>query len=85
MTAADPIRVLTVDDHPVLREGIAAILEAEPDIQLAGEASNGKEAIELFRKLKPDVTLMDLQMPDMSGVEAIAAIRQEFPSAVSSA
>ena len=73
MTTADPIRVLTVDDHPVLREGIAAILEAQPDIQLAGEAGNGKEAIELFRKLKPDVTLMDLQMPEMSGVEAIAA------------
>lgn len=80
MTTADPIRVLTVDDHPVLREGIAAILEAQPDIELAGEAGNGKEAIELFRKLKPDVTLMDLQMPEMSGVEAIAAIRREFPT-----
>ena len=80
MTTADPIRVLTVDDHPVLREGIAAILEAQPDIELAGEAGNGKEAIEWFRKLKPDVTLMDLQMPEMSGVEAIAAIRREFPT-----
>jgi len=80
MTTADPIRVLTVDDHPVLREGIAAILEAQPDIELAGEASNGKEAIELFRKVKPDVTLMDLQMPEMSGVEAIVAIRHEFPT-----
>lgn len=80
MTNADSIRVLAVDDHPVLREGIAAILEAQPDIELAGEASNGKEAIELFRRLRPDVTLMDLQMPDMSGVEAIAAIRQEFPA-----
>lgn len=80
MTTTDPIRVLTVDDHPVLREGIAAILEAQPDIELAGEASNGKEAIELFRKLKPDVTLMDLQMPGMNGVEAITAIRHEFPT-----
>ncbi len=80
MTTSDPIRVLVVDDHPVLREGIAAIFEAESDIELVGEASNGKEAIESFRRLKPDVALMDLQMPDMSGVEAINAIRHEFPT-----
>lgn len=81
MTVNAPIRVLVVDDHPVLREGIAAILEAEPNFQLAGQAGNGKDAIELFRKLRPDVTLMDLQMPEMTGVEIIRAIRQETPNA----
>jgi two-component system, NarL family, response regulator len=75
------IRVLTVDDHQLLREGIAAVLESQEDITLVGEAGNGREAIETFRRLRPDVTLMDLRMPDMSGIEAIVAIRAEFPNA----
>lgn len=75
------IRILTVDDHQLLREGIAAVLEAQEDMTLVGEASSGREAIETFRQLRPDVTLMDLRMPDMSGIEAIAAIRAEFPNA----
>lgn len=76
-----PIRVLVVDDHPLLREGIAALITNQPDIELVAEGSNGHEAIELFRSQLPDVTLMDLQMPDMSGVDAIIAIRGEFPGA----
>jgi len=75
------IRVLTVDDHQLLREGIAAVLEGQPDMVLIGQASNGREAIESFRQHRPDVTLMDLRMPDMSGIEAITAIRAEFPNA----
>jgi two-component system, NarL family, response regulator len=75
------IRVLSVDDHPLIREGIAAILEAEPDMKLVGEATNGREAIEGFRRHRPDVTLMDVRMPDLSGIEAIVRIRSEFPSA----
>jgi DNA-binding NarL/FixJ family response regulator len=75
------IRVLTVDDHQLLREGIAAVLEGQPDMVLVGQASNGREAIEGFRQYRPDVTLMDLRMPDMSGIEAITAIRAEFPNA----
>jgi DNA-binding NarL/FixJ family response regulator len=76
-----PIRVLTVDDHALLREGIAALVKTESDMQLVGEASNGKEAIEKFRVHRPDVTLMDLQMPAMGGIEAIIGIRSEFPNA----
>lgn len=75
------IRILTVDDHQLLREGIAAVLEGQPDMVLIGQASNGREAIESFRRHRPDVTLMDLRMPDMSGIEAITAIRTEFPNA----
>ena len=75
------IKVLAVDDHPLLREGVAAVLEGEGDIELVGEASSGPEAIELFRRHRPDVTLMDLQMPGMSGIEAILAIRAEYPNA----
>ena len=75
------IRVLTVDDHQLLREGIAAVLEGQPDMVLIGQASNGREAIQSFRQHRPDVTLMDLRMPDMSGIEAITAIRAEFPNA----
>ena len=75
------IRVLAVDDHSLLREGIARMLDGQEDITLAGQASNGREAIEAFRRLRPDVTLMDLRMPDMSGIEAIIAIRAESPNA----
>ncbi len=75
------IRVLAVDDHPILMEGIAAILQRHPDIALVGTASNGRAAVELHRRLCPDVTLMDLQMPELNGIDAIKAIRDEFPSA----
>jgi DNA-binding NarL/FixJ family response regulator len=75
------IRILTVDDHQLLREGIAAVLDGQEDMSLVGQASNGQEAIESFRRLRPDVTLMDLRMPDMSGIEAISAIRTEFSDA----
>jgi len=76
-----PIRVLTVDDHALLREGIAALVNVESDMQLVAEASNGQEAIEEFRLHRPDVTLMDLQMPSLNGIEAIIGIRSEFPNA----
>lgn len=76
-----PIRILTVDDHPLLREGIAGVIAGEPDMLLVAEASNGIEAIEAFRTCLPDITLMDLQMPHLSGVEAIAQILKEFPAA----
>ena len=75
------IRVLVVDDHPVLRDGVAAVLENQSDMTMVGEARDGAEAIERFRALRPDVTLMDLQMPGMNGVAAITAIRSEFPGA----
>ena len=75
------IRVLSVDDHAVLREGIAALLGNVPDIELVAEAATGREAIDRFREHRPDVTLMDLQMPDMSGVDAISVIRSEEPEA----
>ncbi|MGA2420452.1 MAG: response regulator transcription factor [Candidatus Acidiferrum sp.] len=75
------IKVLTVDDHPLLREGIAAVIEGQPDLQLVGEATNGREAIDKFRVCLPDVVLMDLQMPEMNGIDAIVAIRSEYPNA----
>jgi DNA-binding NarL/FixJ family response regulator len=75
------IRVLVVDDHPLFRQGIAGLLEFEPDMVVVAEAGNGREAVELFRRHRPDVTVMDLQMPDMTGLEAITAIRAEFPEA----
>jgi len=75
------IRILTVDDHPLLREGIAALVNAECDMKLVAEASNGQEAIERFRLHRPDVTLMDLQMPRLNGIEAIINIQSEFPNA----
>ncbi len=81
MTSPTQIRVMTVDDHPILREGIAAVIEGQQDMALVAEASNGREAVESFRIHRPDVTLMDLQMPEMGGVEAILAIRHEFPAA----
>jgi DNA-binding NarL/FixJ family response regulator len=82
-TIRDPqvIRVLTVDDHQLLREGIAAVIDGQEDMTLVAEASNGLEAIESFRRTRPDITLMDLRMPDMSGIEAIKAIRAEFSTA----
>src|SRR6202034_2413344 len=75
------IRILAVDDHPMLREGIAALLASQSDMKLVGEASNGREALEQFRKHRPDLTLMDLQMPDMDGIEAMGASCGEFPRA----
>src|SRR6202140_5177180 len=75
------IGVLSVDDHPLLREGIATLVNAESDMKLVAEATNGQEAIDKFRLHRPDVTLMDLQMPAMNGIEAIIGIRSEFPSA----
>ncbi len=75
------IRVLCVDDHPLLREGIAAIINNQPDMLLVAEASNGREAIQKYREHQPDVTLMDLRLPDMSGIDSMIAIRSEFPEA----
>jgi DNA-binding NarL/FixJ family response regulator len=76
-----PIRILIVDDHPLLREGIAALVGGQSDMTLVAECSNGREAVRAFRTHRPDVTLMDLQMPEMSGLDAISAIRGEFPDA----
>jgi DNA-binding NarL/FixJ family response regulator len=80
-SAPNLIRILTVDDHPLLRKGIAALVNGEPDLKLVAEAANGEEAIEAFRSHRPDVTLMDLQMPGMDGTTAIGRIRDEFPDA----
>jgi DNA-binding NarL/FixJ family response regulator len=81
MNTERPIRILTVDDHPLLREGIAAILGTEKQLELVAQASNGQEAVAQFRTCQPDITLMDLQMPLMNGIEAIQAIRKDFPNA----
>jgi DNA-binding NarL/FixJ family response regulator len=75
------IRVLTIDDHPLLREGIGAIINSQPDMSLAATAANGKEGMEFFRALRPDVTLLDLQLPDLGGIEIVVGIRAEFPDA----
>ena len=75
------IRILTADDHALLRKGIAALVNVESDMKLVAEASTGEEAVKEFKKHRPDITLMDLQMPDMSGIEAIIAIRGDFPNA----
>ena len=76
-----PIRVLIADDHVVVREGLAALFCRETDMVVAGEACNGLEAVQLFRQLRPDIVLMDLRMPEMDGIQALAVIRAEFPSA----
>jgi DNA-binding NarL/FixJ family response regulator len=81
MSDASPIRVLTIDDHPLFRNGVAALLASQPDMQVVAEGANGRDAIRLFRTHRPDVTLMDLQMPEMSGLEATIAIRAEFAEA----
>jgi DNA-binding NarL/FixJ family response regulator len=78
---SDPIRILTVDDHPLLRAGIEALVSSQTDMLVVAECANGRDAIQQFRKHRPDVTLMDLQMPEMSGTDAIIAIRGEFPDA----
>jgi len=78
---AEQIRILMVDDHPLVREGIARQIELEPGMTLVAEASNGREAIQRFREHRPDITLMDLQMPEMGGLDALIAIRNEFPEA----
>jgi len=80
-TGSSSIRVMTVDDHPLLRQGIAALINTQPDMKLIAEASDGEEAIAQFRRHRPDVTLMDLQMPNANGTEAISRIRSEFPDA----
>jgi len=81
MTKETQIRVLSVDDHPLLREGLAALINNEPDMLLVAQASSAQEAIQQFRKHVPDVTLMDLRLPDKSGIEAMKAVRAEFPEA----
>ena len=81
MSEQASIRVFSVDDHPLLREGIAAVINSQPDMLMVAQASNGCEAIQTFRQQQPDVTLMDLRLPDMSGIDALIAIRAEFPEA----
>ena len=80
-TSPDRIRILLADDHPLLRDGVAGLVADQPDMELVAEASSGQEAIIQFRKQTPDITLLDLQMPEMNGIDAIVAIREEFPDA----
>src|ERR1700734_2345983 len=79
--AANKIRILTVDDHPLILEGIANVLQRQPDMEVVGEASDGHQAIEAFAKYRPDVMLIDLQMPGMNGIDTMIAILEKFPSA----
>lgn len=81
MSKSAAIRVLSVDDHPLLREGIGALINNQPDMVLVGEAASGAEAVQVFRQVVPDVTLMDLRLPDKSGIDTLIAIRAEFPEA----
>jgi len=81
MTTPAQIHILTVDDHPLLLEGLAAVIQSQPDMLLVGQASNCRDAIQQFRKLRPDVTLMDLRLPDMSGIDAMMAIQAQYPDA----
>src|SRR3954453_21816461 len=81
MSDQTKIRVFSVDDHPLLREGIAAIIDNQPDMTMVAQAATGAEAIQMFRQHQPDVTLMDLRLPDISGIDAVVAIRAEFPEA----
>jgi DNA-binding NarL/FixJ family response regulator len=81
VTTAERIRILAVDDHPLLSEGLANVIRSQRDMVLVGEASSGREAIQRFSECSPDVTLMDLRLPDMSGIDAMIAIRSEFPEA----
>jgi DNA-binding NarL/FixJ family response regulator len=81
MSAPNIIRVFSIDDHPLLREGIATLIKSQADMVLVGEAATGRDAIQQFRKYQPDVTLMDLRLPDMNGIDVMIAIRTEFPNA----
>jgi len=81
MTDSAPIRVFSVDDHPLLREGIVAVINSQPDMRLTGQASTGRDAVQQFREHRPDVTLMDVRLPDISGIDVMIAIRSEFPDA----
>jgi DNA-binding NarL/FixJ family response regulator len=81
MSKSTRIRILCVDDHPLIRDGIAFALQTQSDMELVAEATNGREAIQAFRQFRPDITLMDLQMPEMNGIDAMLAIRSEFPNA----
>ena len=80
-SGTSPIRILAVDDHPLVRQGIAGLVDVQPDMTVVAEAANGRDAINQFRTHRPDVTLMDIQMPEMNGLDALIAIRAEFPDA----